>query len=705
MQSTRVGDMNVLPAPQQASTSASYNFAEGGVLPDSDPMEQDSGNAAPPDTSPFAMIAAALSYGRRKSGLPEKFYQEAGADTRPIPPKPNTTAPKPFNPRDYLPGGPQATKVADEDDASRPQMRTPAGEQGNNVADPETEGAEPQPEEDTAMYAEGGAVEDEGVLPTSTDDTESDGDVMPQDTQAPGAPPSPGAGKPGPDKALGYLSGADAMPPEMAAALEAQVDPRGQMDPSQRKLLAVQAAGDPAKAWGLMQHYRQKFSAYSAFARAAAEGTPQKPADLMASAKAATQAYENLPDGKALNFMPVQGGMRVAVRDLNKQQQQQQQPEPQQFEEGGAVEDDELQRQRAGVLPEEPEVQEPSGAQRSAEYLRKHGAAASMAAIPGAVQEHVSQRGAAQSVADFVLSVPEFIGWLTKGGQADAVLDKGVEKTLTEAKVAAPAAQAPPQMGDQGGQPEQAPAGMEPGAKGTFAPPAMPRNQAPTTRSPTTPQASFNAPRQAPQGEKVFERSAPKGLDQELVATINAQFPYVGQERERQAAFQQALMVQSEQENKLGVAKEQGVVKRDVANIAGANRMNVANTNIAGKLSLADLVEKARTDRATTGQISKETIAAMKEAGADQRFIASEIGKNTRTAVTNAPGLQNKPDKLTATVKSMGDQVPRASQEAPAPKAPQPKQPQQPQAQTPQMKLVNGVWYKRGPNGEAVPVQ
>jgi hypothetical protein len=281
----------VLPAPQGADTSASSDtsnkantfgmpglmgqnsnpgsmyLAGGGAIPDD---TQDSGDAAPPSTDPFAMISAALQTGRKKFGLPAKFF-----------------------------GGDEQSEPAEND--------------GD--------------EDDVQSFAEGGEVEGEepeqGVIPDGNTDRE-------EQPQQGGMTPSGNA-----QGAIAYLSGQGGVGPEIAAALERQVDPQGQMEPSQRKMLAIAQAGDPDKAFQLMQHYRQKFNAYGAFAKAALQGSGGRPPNPAAAADALNKAYEHVPDGKQLRFAPAQGGMSVSIGGG----QQQEQP-VQSFADGGEVQDD-----------------------------------------------------------------------------------------------------------------------------------------------------------------------------------------------------------------------------------------------------------------------------------------------------------------------------------------------------------------------------
>ena len=154
-----------------------------------------------------------------------------------------------------------------------------------------------------------------GALPTGGDMDDPSSQGMPAQPQDNMPSPQQGQTQPAndPQKSLQmYAMGAGAVPPEMAAALEQKVDPTGAMDPSQRKLLAVASAPDPQSQFGMMQHYRQRFNALTAFARAAGTGTQARPADISASTQAATRAFHNVPNGHSISFSPA-GANHVAV--------------------------------------------------------------------------------------------------------------------------------------------------------------------------------------------------------------------------------------------------------------------------------------------------------------------------------------------------------------------------------------------------------
>lgn len=147
-------------------------------------------------------------------------------------------------------------------------------------------------------------------------------------TQSPqGAPPQEDQSRSGVDfnashvpgntkRIIAYLMGADAAHPQTIDQLGAQVDPEGKLHPSDRNLLAIDAAreqgGDQA-AWQLMQSNRVAYNAQTAFAKTALQGTPQKPADLNAAIDAANKAQSNVLDGSSIQFAPSQGGVTATV--------------------------------------------------------------------------------------------------------------------------------------------------------------------------------------------------------------------------------------------------------------------------------------------------------------------------------------------------------------------------------------------------------
>jgi hypothetical protein len=129
----------------------------------------------------------------------------------------------------------------------------------------------------------------------------------------------PGAydqGKPVPATPQGYVHGDDAMPQADVDKLTDHVDPSGKMTNGERNLFVIQAAadrGDMPAAWAVAQNQRVNWNAKMGFAQVALDGTSQKPGDLAAAAKAATQAYPHMLDGSEAEFKPAQGGVVATV--------------------------------------------------------------------------------------------------------------------------------------------------------------------------------------------------------------------------------------------------------------------------------------------------------------------------------------------------------------------------------------------------------
>lgn len=124
---------------------------------------------------------------------------------------------------------------------------------------------------------------------------------------------------------ISYLMGADAAPPQAVAQLAQQIDPSGQMTPSERNLVAVQKTAEeqgPEAAWKLVQANRVAYNAKQAFGYAALNGTPNKRPDLNAAIDAANQAQSHVLDGSDVQFAPAQGGVTATVKSPDGKTQQ-----------------------------------------------------------------------------------------------------------------------------------------------------------------------------------------------------------------------------------------------------------------------------------------------------------------------------------------------------------------------------------------------
>ena len=308
-------------------------------------------------------------------------------------------------------------------------------------------------------FDDGGAVDDSDTPDNSGGDDNSGG-VIPQPGTSQGAAPQQ------PSKMAGYLTGAGAVTPDIASALEGRVDPQGKMDPSARKMMAIASAGDPSKQFALMQHYRQKFNAYNGFARVAADGTPQKPADMNAAAHAATQAYQNVPDGTSVMFQPTQGGVVAHVKQLAQPKQPQQAQQSQSFDDGGDVQDEQAIGDPGGAMgtgpegnnpiPAGPAVSSPDQAIDANAIAGTPGAEPTSASLPSSAQPYQPSAGttpytlardavtgignAAASLfskkedsapTSIPMTAQQFQQFL-KGAQYDGVMDQGLPGSITQ---------------------------------------------------------------------------------------------------------------------------------------------------------------------------------------------------------------------------------------------------------------------------------
>jgi hypothetical protein len=705
-------------------------FDGGGILPDmptddnaNAPSPSDDANTQPSqNTSPLDVVKQALTWGRQKMGLPRDFFGTAGSG---IP-----TNSKPSNDSDSV-----NRAVQEENDMDPQHGNSPAdaramslngakrqlvpGEQlgGGDTAIPY--------ETPTQNIATGGAVEDDGdeggVLP--------DGNNQQAAPQGGGQIPQPGAGGP-PQQAMGYLMGKGAADAATVAALEHEADPDGTMDPNERKLKTVAMQGSPEKAFPVLQHYRQKFNAYNAFAQVAAKGTPQKPADMQASASAATKAYQHLPDGNAMHFQPTKDGMHVTVRPVHPTDSAK---PAQKFEEGGIPEDTE--NDVTGTVNSAPTPLDGAKAIGPGEDDVDDGGPSAVGVIPQDDEDMVSKtkkdfeglKGAASGVKkaftpnfdnptanalkggyDKLLSWAQWPEWLKSHGQADAVLDKGAVSTLNDAAVQ-----------PQGtGEPENTANAPWPKPNLPGGPPAAEHEGPDADRPGGQDQGDMPLPDNSP---KPFKSWKPADVSEDLNRMSEKMFPSVNQEQERLKWLAEQMKELAGRENKISVAKAQGVAKEGVARVTG----NLRNEGSAAK-SVSDTErdknkDVARGERAQLGADTKMKIQSARDLSAAQRLEFEQAQKNWRGVIGASPGLAKNPakadeivnevmkglnvDKPTALKMLQTDltSIPKGTAQGPAVKTP-PAQQQAP-ADTRGMKFYNGQWYKRGPNGEAIPVQ
>jgi hypothetical protein len=415
----------VIPADPD-DPNAMYNTNEGSLNNQGDPDIQ----------SALSAVQKVLAYTRAQHGLPAQLLGDQGnslpqgqpdqgipAGTPPSGALPSNNDPSEMAPPSGVlgPGSDagQTQQVADQPvqvPAGLPksilQQQTPTGPQKPpawmkllSSNDQSGDGA-------TQSFDEGGAVEESGAIP----DQAQEGGQQPN--------------------LQGYVQGAGAVQPEVAMAMEQQTDPQGQMDPAARKLLTIAKAGDPQTQMGLLQHYKQRFQALNTFARVAAQGSQQRPADLAASTQAATRAYHNVPTGKSLSFQPGQNGVTVKVNDLAGAGGSAPQQSQNSFAAGGAVPDD-------TDAPNPPADDAP--------------------ADPG------TDTGTGTGTGTYNLSLPQYLNFLGSTGQYDSLVDRGPDQAVKMAAQAAPEPKAPGftigEAGEPGDKPfrRAVPEGTDPG--------------------------------------------------------------------------------------------------------------------------------------------------------------------------------------------------------------------------------------------------
>lgn len=171
-------------------------------------------------------------------------------------------------------------------------------------------------------YDDGGAIEDD--YEPSLSDT---GDV--------GTPPSPVDDQQGGNvpQLAAYVQGAGAADPDEVQAYLAKYR---HLSPEQATVHALADAAEPADlvpgqelpsydprmdSTALLQGYRQHYDHGRAYAYAAANGNPQKPANLHDSVKAANDAFPYVPDGERVHFaVGDQGNVNVSIGGPNGEQ-------------------------------------------------------------------------------------------------------------------------------------------------------------------------------------------------------------------------------------------------------------------------------------------------------------------------------------------------------------------------------------------------
>lgn len=465
-------------------------------------------------------------------------------------------------------------------------------------------------------FDDGGEVENE---PQGADQS-GQGVISQGDDQA------AGGGMVDPKAAMHYLTGTGAVSPEIANAMEQQVDPQGQMDPAERALKAIAAAGDPQKAFALMQHYRGRFNAHAGAARAALDQ-----GNMAQAAKSATQAMQNVPNGHSVRFAPAPGGLAVMSKPIG-----QQQPQPgmedggviaskflqQGMDDGGEVEED---TQPAGVLDtgedkspyptdfvnseaggggggsgwgaEDQGPQHPTGFQARREAAN----AANTAAVTPTVIP-------AEKVKELLTDHDKLLeaGWSPV---------KGLKDLLGGMFGGAPEQQGPPA-------PVPMPQPRPPAADATQ------RGGMEKTANPT-PESAKPAPKPV-EPKKPVDTSADE-KEQRIIAQANRLFPNVYDAGGVKAAYIQK-MLEKEADN--------------------AGKEHAADVRAAGRQAVQEVGEAGKNARAEAGRTSKQAIETDKQTNLNNRSAAQNVRIAGNEYLRQHPNA--KPDEIQGYLKGMG---------------------------------------------------
>lgn len=674
----------------------------------------------------------ALAYGRQKNGMPPQLLAGnipaipagPGGDQPNPNPFPTKTAPIPFGRR----------ADASQDDSSDTDNVQGAAKGGS-----------------VKSFANGGdmdnPINNPSTPPGGSIASMAGGGVLPQN------------GQPAPDPQqimMRYAQGADAIPPEQAQALEGKVDPQGMMEPNERKLKAIASAPDKDSAYGLMQYYRQRFNAHNGFAQAAAMGTKNKPADMNASAMAATQAYHNVPDGNALSFTPTKAGVHVQVRNLgaggtaSQDSSQDDNDQTPSMASGGAIPDpkeipyrnkwrakngkaapktpgalpDTTAFDAGGVVPDDtsdptsqtdptqsdavgsPDVPAPGGDTAASDQQTVDNVLS-----PDAV------RSAGGKVKDFVLSIPQYLGFLKGKGQYDNMMDNGAESALNDAQ------------SQQAGAPPASLATQFPGAaQSSGTPSGAPQPVAPFGANPMSQQPDVNNTQNSVLPEKPTPgqinnfnasnggRRTPvdSGIDPDVQRLANTLYPATSQSAQKAQYIQDQMGEKEKQSNSLALETAKGDAMAKVWGLRGqdATARNAA-TNTSRE-TIQDKKDTAAQGRVDTSTQAKKDIAAANQEGITNRGRQAVIGRMVDTLITQQPSLAQTPDKLLQQIQNATGLPPDVVRnevfqhvqanrgQQGAPQGGQPAAQQGQQSQQPARKQYQGKWYVRGPNGEAV---
>lgn len=638
-------------------------LADGGEV-------QDSGDAVATPADPFDLITKALHYGRQAFGLPQQFF---GGNKQP-----------------KSQGDAVDQAVQDEGGSQAPSgdlREFQANQMMNSLQPGESLGwgdyTTPPKQEQTMNLADGGVIPDEDSDPSDADD--QGGQQQSAGTSA------------NPQSAMAYLSGQGAVSPEVAAAIERHVDPTGQMDPSQRKFLALSSAPSPDKAFGLMQHYRQKFNGYSAMARAALQGAGGRPPNPVEAAKALNAAYAHVPDGNAMHFAPSQGGMQVTINKHAGRGS----AKPKHFADGGEVDDgtDDFNDTTYETAGAQPWAGDPHSIQQQADAAqddsaddwetRKKRRVEAQEGVINPIADKLAEKfsgtegeregfnqigNAIKSAWDAGPSVGKALNdatsdqlkkvlvpfqslykWLAGDGQFDKSVEQGADTTIQQAAA---------QPGQQDQAQQYAP-GMQPGAAGThdISPPPMPK---------TIPQSFTDNPRGLNRNADWPtppnpQQAAEDAMDQPTLKAAMHQIDlaygnWSGQAREK-ALAKAALIANWHKDS----------TKIEVENLKGNFAQGRANTYASSREDIARAKARDAAELEMLKQHGREGIVRLQQSGQYERMLQQQTEANYRAALVGTGSAE----KAEAAQKQHGPVVQRPMPAGGPASAPRPAQGQQ----------------------------
>ena len=315
---------------------SSYKFDTGGDVPDPGGVDMSQGQEGQAGdlNSALGQVQQAYQYGLQQvagniptvpagpggdqtqgGGPQDRGQQMAASDQRPIPPAPGgqppqgvlQPTPKPFNPRDFLPG----------------QQQSDAGQYTASVA---RGGSVPS-------FDDGGSVsssnsgrklkelprkpfsESVGPLPI-TPPTSSPGNTLPLQSYQMGGPavspaapqpqqptPAPtggGVGGSQPPQLMRYLSGADAAPVQHVLQRHKTMDPS--LPGTARTIHNIAGAGDPQQQYQTLQAYRRLSDNAATHAKVSLTGNGKQPASLPHAVMFANKKFEYQPTPYHVSF-------------------------------------------------------------------------------------------------------------------------------------------------------------------------------------------------------------------------------------------------------------------------------------------------------------------------------------------------------------------------------------------------------------------